>query len=98
MHTLCVVAKTCILVVGHGLIKIGFTRGVIDPTKFYHKARQTFVDTHVDDGHAAATGDNLWWMLGALKDVGIALKDTFPRGVGDSYEYLQRRQERLPEA
>ena len=69
----------------------------MDPTKFYHTEKQIYGDTHVDDGHAAGTSESLWWMLGALKDVGIALKDAIPRGIGDSYKLVQRRHERLPE-
>ena len=56
-----------------GLISIGCFRHIKDPTKFGHKEKSLYIDSHVDDGAATGPNKSLEWLPIALESAGIAL-------------------------
>ena len=69
---------------------LGFSRGVFEPTFFYHQNRNLYVDRHVDDLHAAGLPADLRWMFDELsKHLVIKVGDVM--GSGSSDEFFRAR-------
>jgi hypothetical protein len=79
------------------LLELGFTRGVFEPTLFHHVQRTIYLDTHVDDIHAAGSVVDLFWVFEKLAN-NFLIKVEPIHDICSSYDFLRATRTRTSEA
>jgi hypothetical protein len=70
---------------------------VFEPTLFHHVERTIYLDTHVDDIHAAGTSADLTWVFKELSK-SLLIKVEPIHDIGSSYEFLRATRTRTANA